>query len=236
MYNFPNADGTGQKVGIISLGGGFVMSDLIVYMRNLGLIDNSVTSLSNVVSISIDGATNNPNDGSGANVENVLDIEVILAVVPKATINFYSAQNSDSSFYNAINRAVQDGCKVISISWGLYEKGWSSSSKTAFNSLFQSATNNGVTILCAAGDNGSSDGTSGLNVDFPGSSPFAVSCGGTRLVVSNDRQTIVSETVWNNNSTSSATGGGVSSFFNKPSYQTALVSGKPHLVHKRRFY
>lgn len=57
------------------------MSDLIVYMRNLGLIDNSVTSLSNVVPISVDGATNNPNDGSGANVENVLDIEVILAVV-----------------------------------------------------------------------------------------------------------------------------------------------------------
>lgn len=125
---------------------------------------------------------------------------------------------------------MQDGCKVISISWGLYESGWTSSSKNAFNSLFQTATNNGVTILCAAGDNGSSDGTSGLNVDFPGSSPFAVSCGGTRLVVSNDRQTIISETVWNNNSTSSATGGGVSSFFSKPAYQTALVSGTKRAV------
>lgn len=225
LYNFPAADGTGQKVGIIELGGGWTTSDTLIYMRNLGLIDNTVNSFPNIVSVSVDGATNNPNDPSGASVEVVLDLQIILALIPKATINVYFCQNTDSSFYNAISRAVQDGCKAISISWGLYESGWSSSSKTAYNSLFQTAANSGVTILCAAGDNGSSDGTSGTNVDFPGSSPFALSCGGTRLVASNDKQSIISETVWNNNSTSSATGGGVSNFFDKPAYQNGIVLG-----------
>ncbi|MEJ0080710.1 MAG: hypothetical protein WDM78_07100 [Puia sp.] len=50
----------------------------------------------------------------------------------------------------------------------------------------------GVTITVAAGDNGSSDReTDGkAHVDFPASSPYAVACGGTRLLSD-------SETVWN---------------------------------------
>lgn len=94
----------------------------------------------------------------------------------------------------------------------------------AFNALFQTASANGVSIFCAAGDNGSSDGTTGTNADFPASSPFAVACGGTSLVASPDRQTIVSEVVWNNNPTSSATGGGYSSLFSRPSYQQGFVT------------
>jgi kumamolisin len=227
LYNFPEADGTGQKIGIIELGGGFTQSDLVSYMKGLGLADNSVTSFPNVIAVSVDGARNNPSDPNGASVEVVLDIEVVLAVVPKASINVYFAQNSDSSFYNAIAKAVQDGCKVISISWGLYESGWTSSAKNSFNALFQSASNAGVTILCSAGDNGSSDGTSGTNVDFPASSPFAVACGGTSLQANADRTAIISETVWNNNPTSSATGGGYSTFFAQPAYQQGLnTNGK----------
>ncbi len=42
----------------------------------------------------------------------------------------------------------------------------------------------GVTITVAAGDNGSSDReTDGkAHVDFPASSPYALACGGTRLL------------------------------------------------------
>jgi kumamolisin len=54
-------------------------------------------------------------------------------------------------------------------------------------------------------------------VDFPASSPFALGCGGTKLVGSGT--SITSETVWNENPTDSATGGGVSDFFDPPAYQ-----------------
>jgi kumamolisin len=77
----------------------------------------------------------------------------------------------------------------------------------------------GMTVFCAAGDQGSTDGvTDGKNhVDFPGSSPYATSCGGTRLESQNGK--VTSEEVWNENPTSSATGGGISAMFALPAWQ-----------------
>ncbi|HEX3079010.1 MAG TPA: S53 family peptidase, partial [Puia sp.] len=70
-----------------------------------------------------------------------------------------------------------------------------------------------VTITVAAGDNGSSDReTDGkAHVDFPASSPYAIACGGTRLLSD-------SETVWNDQD-GWATGGGISDIFPVPDYQ-----------------
>ena len=55
----------------------------------------------------------------------------------------------------------------------------------------------GVTVIVAAGDNGASDGaTNGaLTVDFPASSPYVISCGGTKLALTGN--SILSEQVWN---------------------------------------
>ena len=78
----------------------------------------------------------------------------------------------------------------------------------------------GVTVLAAAGDDGSSDGSANgaPEVDFPASSPFVVACGGTKLTLSGG--TISSEQVWNELSMNEgATGGGVSKFFPLPAYQ-----------------
>lgn len=218
LYNFPTGlDGTGQKIGIIELGGGYVMSDLTQYFSILG-----IQGTPKVNAISVGGATNNPGDRSGASVEVVLDIEVIMAIVPNATINVYFAPNTFQGFYNSINQAVNDGCNVVSISWGAAEVNWSSSMMNSFNSLFQKAVNKGCTILAAAGDNGSSDGSSGNNVDFPSSSPYCVACCGTALQANGN--TIVSESVWNISSTTSATGGGISNVFSIPTYQNNITT------------
>jgi kumamolisin len=73
----------------------------------------------------------------------------------------------------------------------------------------------GITVCIASGDNGASDGASdGANhVDFPASSPHALACGGTALGSS-------SETVWNDGAQGGATGGGISTVFAVPSYQS----------------
>jgi len=92
---------------------------------------------------------------------------------------------------------------------------------TSFNNLFKSASTKNITVLAAAGDQGSSDGEIGKHVDFPSSSPYVLSCGGTSLSTS-DGVTISREVVWNNNS-SSATGGGISAFFTKPTYQANVT-------------
>jgi len=80
----------------------------------------------------------------------------------------------------------------------------------------------GVTVLVAAGDDGSSDGsTDGTpTVDFPAASPFVVACGGTKLAISGSA--IGSEQVWNELSANEgATGGGVSEVFALPTYQSS---------------
>ena len=217
LYNFPtNLDGTNQKIGIIELGGGFVTSDISTYFAQLG-----ISAIPNVTAVGVDGATNNPSDTSGASVEVILDIEVIAALVPKAAIQVYFAPNTDQGFYDAINTAINASCTVISISWGAPEVDWLQSTMTSYNSLFQNASLGTVSIFVASGDNGSSDGASGVNVDFPASSPYVCGCGGTSLTSTNNTS-ITSEVVWNDNSTTSASGGGLSAVFSKPSYQNSV--------------
>jgi kumamolisin len=215
VYQFPVGSGAGQKIGIIELGGGYVPSDVTTYLANLG-INQSV----NITSVSVDGATNNPGSNANYDVEVTLDLEIIVGLCPSAEIRVYFAPNSDSGFYNAIHMAgVIDECDAISISWGAAESSWSPTSLTSFNTLFQTLANTGkTTVFAASGDNGSSDGQPGNNLDFPSSSPYVVSCGGTTLTLNGN--TIESEVVWNVNPTTSATGGGLSAVFACPSYQS----------------
>ena len=217
LYNFPSSasNGAGQTVGIIELGGGYVLSDIVTHLQNLG-----ITHTPNIVDVLVDGAVNDPMDTSGANVEVVLDIEIVASIVPFANIRVYFAPNSGQGFYDGIQTAINDNCNVISISWGGPENMWSSNELNTYNTLFQSAVNKNITIFTAAGDQGSSDGVSGTNVDFPASSPFVIACGGTTLIANGSA--ISQETVWDNNPTTSATGGGSSTVFTKPSYQASV--------------
>jgi kumamolisin len=92
---------------------------------------------------------------------------------------------------------------------------------TAMDDAFQAAASLGVTVCIASGDNGSSDGvSSGDQVDFPASSSFALACGGTSLEAT--ASAIKSESVWNDGATGGATGGGISTFFAAPAWQSGL--------------
>jgi kumamolisin len=219
LYNTPTGlDGSGQCIAIIELGGGYRPADLNAYFSQLGI--NPPPS---VVAVSVDGAKNSP--GVDADGEVMLDIEVAAAIAPKAKIAVYFAPNTDSGFLNALTKATHDDFfnpSVISISWGSSEKNWTAQAMDAFNSALADAAKLGVTVCVAAGDNGSSDGVSDGkdHVDFPASSPFALGCGGTRLIGSGG--TITSETVWDDDPKSSATGGGISSYFPRPAYQQPL--------------
>jgi kumamolisin len=113
---------------------------------------------------------------------------------------------------------------VISISWGGPESTWTQQSMQNFDDVAQEAGLLGIAITVAAGDNGSSDGLSdGQNhVDFPASCPHVMAAGGTRLLTANS--SITSETVWNDGAQGGATGGGYSTVFARPAWQTNDVS------------
>ncbi len=217
LYGFPTGvDGSGQCIAIIELGGGFKPADIDASFTGLKL------PVPNVKAISVDGGRNHPTNANSADGEVMLDIEVAAAIAPKATIAVYFAPNTNQGFLDAITTAVHDTThkpSVISISWGSAESNWTHQAMTQFDQAFQAAASMGVTVCCAAGDNGSADGVADgkPHVDFPASSPFALGCGGTKLTASGTA--IASEVVWNENAKTSATGGGVSGFFAVPGYQ-----------------
>jgi kumamolisin len=224
LYQFPaGATATGQTIGIIELGGGYRTADLTAYFKTLGLKAPSVTA------VSVDKGKNSPSNANSADGEVMLDIEVCAAVAPGAKIVVYFTPNTDQGFIDAIATAIHDTThkpSVISISWGGPESSWTAQAMNALDAACQSAAALGITITVAAGDNGSTDGGTGNNVDFPASSPHVLACGGTKLTGSGS--TITSEVVWNEQaSNEGATGGGISNVFSLPTWQASANVPKP---------
>jgi kumamolisin len=237
LYNFPaGLNGNGQCIAIVELNDfdtgvagvphpistGFTLRDLKAYFTSLGLPMPEVTA----VGVGSDGGVgaNLPGKDPNADGEVMLDIEVAGAVAPKAKIAVYFALNTDNGFLSAVNTALHDNVRkpsVISISWGSTEELNTPQALKAFNLALEDAAALGATVCCSSGDDGSSDirkpseRDGKPHVDFPASSPFALACGGTKLLGSGTA--IASEVVWNQGN--GGTGGGVSNFFARPRYQ-----------------
>ncbi len=225
LYGLPSGStAKGQTIGIIELGGGYKTADITAYFKSLGVAAPTVTA------VLVDGGKNKSDGPNGADGEVMLDIEVAGAVASGAKIVVYFAPNTDQGFIDAIATAVHDTANkpsVISISWGGPESSWTAQSITALDQACQSAAALGVTILAASGDNGSGDGvTDGKNhVDFPASSPHVLACGGTKLTGSSGK--ITAEVVWNETAANEgATGGGISTSFPQPSWQSTITATK----------
>jgi kumamolisin len=225
LYDFPSGvNGHGQCVAIIELGGGYRPQDLTAYFAQLGV------AMPRIKTVAVDGAHNHPTGNpSGPDGQVMLDIEIAGALAPAAQFVVYFAPNTDRGFLDAIKAAIHDHQNrpsVISISWGGPEASWTAQALQAYDQAFQEAAALGITICCAAGGDGSSDGISDgyAHVDFPASSPYILGCGGTRLEASN--AAISQEVVWNEGTMAGATGGGISEFFTVPGFQK-LVSVPP---------
>jgi kumamolisin len=217
-YQFPDGtDGSGQRIAIIELGGGFAASDLDSYFGGLGIPVPSVTAAG------VSGGRNAPGqDPSGADGEVLLDIEVAGAVAPGAAQVVYFAPNTDQGFVAAVTTAAHatPAPTAISISWGQSEDSWTEQARTSLDQAIADAAALGITVCVASGDNGSTDGISdgGQHVDFPASSPHALACGGTSLRLDSSGA-VSAETVWNDGPGQGAGGGGVSDVFGLPAWQ-----------------
>lgn len=237
LYNFPEGDASGQCVAIVELGGGYMPADNETYFAELGL------KVPEIVSVSVDHAKNSPGGfDAGADGEVALDIQVIGALAQGAKLAVYFAPNTDQGFLDAINAATYDSINnpsVISISWGAPEILWTHAGMISMNRAFQAATAMGVTVFAASGDNGSTDGVDDghQHADFPSSSPFVISCGGTTTLASGEA--VAKEVVWNNDGEmgGGATGGGISKVFARPNYQEGLkvklTTGKEETLEMR---
>ena len=224
-YNWPTNLAGGGVIAIVELGGGWLPADVQQYFAAVGK-----DAAPSITDISVDGTRNTPNpDPGGADGEVALDIQVAGAAYFAATgkpaqIRVYWAKD----IAPAVRAALADGCDVCSISWGADEATWGAAAAQDMEAAATEATNAGMVVFAAAGDNDSSDGgPTPANVDVPASCPHVVGCGGTN-------KTRTSETVWNNEPgkpSGSGTGGGYSTLFTPiPPWQHGAPNGPGRLV------
>lgn len=225
-YRFPGLYaakdlGQGETVAIFELEPD-LRSDIAAYQ----LCYQTVASVSY---IKVDaGAGSGP--GSG---EATLDIENVIGFAPRAKIDVYQGPNDNTGPLDVFSSIInQDLAKVISTSWGICEaQDGGRAVASAEANLFEQAAAQGQTVVAAAGDDGSTDCTDSSGnpidkpaVDDPGSQPYVTSVGGTSLNVPGPPP---SETVWND--VSGAGGGGISSNWAMPAYQSGAAA-KLHVV------
>ncbi|MFC1411225.1 protease pro-enzyme activation domain-containing protein [Streptacidiphilus sp. N1-12] len=153
-----------------------------------------------------------------------LDIEVVQALAPGATIKVYEAPNSDAGEIALYSLVVSNDVPSVSTSWGIDEADETASNRTALNTDFQEAAAQGQSVFAASGDSGSDDaGNGGTSVDFPASDPYVTGTGGTAL-------TLTSAGAWSKETAWNGSGGGVSSYFATPSFQTGVNTGSKRSV------
>ena len=152
--------------------------------------------------------------------EAALDVENVIGLAPQAAIRVYQGPNTNAGAYDTYAKIVTDNtAQVVSTSWGLCEALLGSSVARSENTLFQEAAVQGQSVFAASGDSGADDcGSGSRTVDDPASQPYVTGVGGTSL------QSIgppPSEAAWD--TTGGAGGGGVSTFWGRPSYQSAAA-------------
>ena len=247
IYGYPSVPTTNVVVGVISLGGTLTGNIDVNGMLTGGDVQNywaslNMTSIPAVKVVRINGSVLDPSDILST-TENTIDVQMVGACCPtsKLTIVLYyynQYTTNNDAFYGVFSYAINTPVtipglgavkpSIISCSWGAPENLFSSIELNKYNTLFATAVAAGITITTAAGDHGSSNGTSGTITDFPTSSPNVISCGGTHLVCRNQDAsgnyiyTGATETTWSwSNIFRDGTGGGVSSFFNGPPFPRA---------------
>jgi kumamolisin len=209
-YNFPLPGPTlkNKVVAIVELGGAFNPKDVLNYCKQMNVPSPRLYYHM------VDGAKETP-DPNGADGEVSLDIDVVAAVAPGVQVLVVFAPNTTNGFIDAVAGMSTYFLKpdAVSISWGSAENNWDPNAMEALSNAINLCVDKGINVFVAAGDNGSSDGGVGNNVDFPGSSPNSICCGGTKLILNSDGSRN-SEVVWNEELTGEgATGGGVSATY-----------------------
>jgi subtilase family serine protease len=159
------ATGEGQKIGIVdAYGDPSIQTDLNNLCSYYGISSTTVQILY---------AQGQPKArNSGWALETALDVEWAHAIAPDATIILSVAKSAGfSDLLGAVDAAVKAGATVVSMSWGNTE----SAGVDAYDSHFKAP---GVTYVASSGDSGE---LAGPEVEWPASSPYVVSVGGTTL-------------------------------------------------------
>jgi subtilase family serine protease len=164
-----------------------------------------------------------------AGTEEVEDTEIVHAIAPGATLDVVlvahnavaSAANFVGAVVGTIHAAISQNAAVISISGSHGEHLFSPAQVARLHAALQQAARRHVTVVASSGDTGAiSDNGPPVQVSLPASDPLVLGVGGTAMDASFATGAYQGEMAWN--SDTSASGGGYSSLFRRPSYQDGV--------------
>ena len=237
-------DGTGQSIAIMGQTAIYT-ADIDAFRSAAGL---PARTSSNFQQIQVPN-TGSPVVSSTDLIEADLDLEWAEAVAPNVTLIYVyvgNAQNADA--FDALDYAVENiSAPVISITYGSCEQDLGLTESNVIQQEAITANSQGQTIIAASGDSGAADcdgkaaeAQYGLAVDVPAAIPEVTGVGGTEFT--GDVSSTTTTTYWNATNgpggssaisyipeiawddteldqALSASGGGASTFYPKPSWQ-----------------
>ncbi|MFI5057983.1 MAG: protease pro-enzyme activation domain-containing protein [Candidatus Acidiferrales bacterium] len=251
IYNIPAqcggsaCDGHGQSIAIVGQSN-INLQDVTDFRSIFGLpAYSSICNSGLPPQCQLSVILNGPDPGlvSGDETESDLDLEWAGAVAPQANIIFVTTQTTQTDLTAGIDGSAlyvvdNNVAPVLSESYGNCEAGLGTTGNAFYNSLWQQAAAEGITVVIAAGDNGSAGcdpapapadqnaATLGLAVSGIASTPFNVAAGGTDFDDATNQPTYwsanntsgsqasalgyIPETTWNDSCASTATAGNVS--------------------------
>ena len=178
----PKTDGTGQSIAVIG-DSNINVQDVADFRTIFGLTQNFTTQ--NII-------LNGPDPGiNGNETEADLDIQWAGAVAPGASIKFVTSAPTETTAgvdLSALYAVDNNAADILTESFGACEQGLGAAHNQFFNSVWQQASAQGITVILSAGDGGSAGcdnfgsqqtATRGLAVSGLASTPFNTAVGGT---------------------------------------------------------
>jgi subtilase family serine protease len=224
IYSVPPAmTGAGTSIAIVGQSN-INLQDVLDFRKMFGLpaYSSTCTGVPNQCPLTV--ILNGPDPGTGAangdfgdEGESDLDVEWAGAVAPAATINFVTTQTTQTDGTAGIDGSAtyivdNNVAPILSESYGACEAGLGSGGNAFYNSLWQQAAAQGITVVISAGDNGSAGcdpganaanqdaAANGLAISGIASTPFNIAMGGTDFDDATNQSTF-----WNATNTSTST-------------------------------
>lgn len=236
--------GAGRTIVIVdAFGSPTIASDLQTFDATMGLPNPSFSQITPAGSPPPFNV-NDPNQFGWA-VETTLDVEWAHVTAPGANIVLAIApSNNDSDILNTTRYAVDHNVgDVISQSFGEAEACMDPTLLTEQDALFAEAVSKRITLFASSGDSGASQPSCDPNsaaalfaASTPASDPNVTGVGGTTLTADPGTGAYQSETAWTEPfgcnppavapSDVNCSGGGFSSVYARPGYQSALQKNR----------
>ena len=184
-------------------------------------------------------------DPAGWSGEQSLDVEAVHAMAQGANIRYYGAASCyDSDLLDTLGQVVDENiAKLVTNSWGDLDSNETADSIAAYEQVFLQGAVQGISFMFSSGDDGDELANSGtVQTDYPASDPYVTAVGGTSTAIAQanslswqtgwgtEKYTLSADGAsWTSVGYLYGAGGGYSSLFPKPAYQSG-VSGSQRAV------